>query len=838
MNKSIKYISVLTVFLLLLQAFSVVISAAAEYDDRFAPVYTAVIGTAGVPVTLSGDGSFTVKDAEGKDVPVTFGMSSVSPFSSVSSPYPVYSQVFREGGIVYELCQFADTVKSAKADEFPTMVFSKLNIKNTCEEDYISPTVSGAVPFDAESVPESIPAGEEITVEYYTPLSPLPEGTVIDGSFDSHLAEMTARWDAYINEGFRFTSFPDSAASDLFCSDIIESAIGIEPNGVNICFSSALSLMADKNFAVPASAKEKADLSASLLTELSGGTHLILTGGIPVFEDNLEALINLKSYAYICRAKGDLASETKYIKAYSLLLSSVAKALDNTAASLAGAWECADCKGSADNLLFTLKNENFSSAAALCRWYVCSSLFSGEISLPLNSRAEKAFRYISGVSADILKPSVISESENGTVFLGRGCPASYLLSGCSDISFEGFRLSTGEILNGKITSSGNEITVSVDCEKPLAFSIGFPVFKGNIEYASCGYDNETGIVTVPEGMTDITVRLVLSPDEKAEEYAADSELEKAISYASSCDSENCTSVSKDIFDRAYESAVSARVGTNDGKKKAAAELWDAVGTLSKTVAEYNFSLPCGGQAGNITAYMIMQKFSVLEGAEDTLDRVFVGGDYIDGTFAAIYTLRRDGYTTDQMVSECDGTRTDGGFLFDFDCELEGKTDYVLCVTNETETVTLDVMYAEPGTDSLYVRESGTERIYTEAALNVRFEIKQADRAPLDTFYKKCMGTDISGYTKESVKVFNSAAKAAKNLLCTPSVTKAECSTVYENLKSAYDGLETYASDTKNIDFPIALPILIVACVFLLAGVGLTIIISNKRRNEKDNDMLK
>ncbi len=826
MKKIYRSISSAIVLLLLAELLLYPLLAASEYLDDFIPTYTAVIGTPGLPVTVNGDGSFTVKNAEDDTVTASFGMTSVSDFSREHEPYPVVTQTFRSGGAQYILTQFA-----GPAGEGALAVFSELTVKNTGSEELTWPAVSEtARPLDPDGIPETVGEGKIAKAAYMTPVSGAPEES---GSFDSRMAEMIALWENLDSDGARVTSFPDTESYFLYRRSKIDGLIGI-PDGGNVCFDAACRLLSGELTEIPADVKKAADATVTRITELSEKTYLLLTDGTPVLEDNLEALITLKSYFYMCRKTGDRAAKT-VDAAYSRLLSSVAKAMEKTVSYLDCDWKEADVKGSADNLVFTLNGKNRASAEAICRWYVCSGIFSGDGSAYLSDLAESAF----DVSAhayrpDDLVPSVVTETENGALYIGRGIGCADLIDG-GKISVENYLLSSGATADVTVSVNGNEIVTEVSCDRPVPLTVGVPAFRENIEYASCGFDYGTGIVTAPEGTSSVTVRLITDPATLTKENDAASALEASVFRASRQCAENCTSVSADIFNKAYENAVSARVGTAEGKTAAAAELDDAVSKLSKMIAEYTFTLSDGEQVGQITSDTLMQKFTVP--SDGDLSSVLVSGEYKEGTFAAVYTLRRDGHTTDEMVCESDGERADGGTLFSFASELSGNTEYVLCIFNEKGSMSLDVRSAAPSSDGLYVRESGTDKIYSAAALDVVFTVTQADRAKLDTFYKKCVGADTSGYTKESVNALKSALKAAKTNLCTPSVTKAETKTVYENLKTAYSGLATYASDEKKVEFPHLLPVLVVSAVAVVAAAGATVIIANVRRNKKDREDL-
>ena len=97
------------------------------------------------------------------------------------------------------------------------------------------------------------------------------------------------------------------------------------------------------------------------------------------------------------------------------------------------------------------------------------------------------------------------------------------------------------------------------------------------------------------------------------------------------------------------------------------------------------------------------------------------------------------------------------------------------------------------------------------------------------FLDKCVRTDVSGYTRESRQRLERAIEQGKALLCTSSVSEAEYTEVYEGLKSAYDGLTTYASDTPVPEVSPVLYVVLGITVVLLIGGGVGAVASYKRR---------
>jgi len=209
-------------------------------------------------------------------------------------------------------------------------------------------------------------------------------------------------------------------------------------------------------------------------------------------------------------------------------------------------------------------------------------------------------------------------------------------------------------------------------------------------------------------------------------------------------------------------------------------------------------------------------------------RRFVKGEYSEGISAAVYTLRGDNYTTDELRGECYGEEAEGGIFFPLSFEAEQDKVYVLCIFSEDGDVSLTLESSEDAT--AHTVEAGATVVYAGASLSLDFTVRQADRKDIDKFYNACLESDVSGFTKESRKTLNSKMKAAKALLCTQSVTEEECEKVYDELKKAYDGLDTYASEDKIEETPIVGLVLIGIVIVLLIATFLSAMAARKKMN--------
>lgn len=829
-----KYISALCALLTVSQLFVVSAFAARRTSLEYIGDYTECIGVVGTPVYVAADGSYTILKESGLRETVTFGVDGRASASYPNSPYPVITRSYSKGDLDITLTQFADRVKADDGAEICT-VFTRLTAENTGEKSVSFPSVSASAKLlSAERAPASVDPGEKATAEYYTPCAP---GTVshLNDTFDSRLAQMAAYWDSVVNESFTVKNFPDEKSYSEYASRIIANAIDGSFSG-NACYLAALDFKAKGESDLLQAATEYAKSTAASLKTVGDGVTLVTDeNGTPDLCENLEALVTLKSYSYICTKQGDTKGEKSYSDLYSKLLSSVEAVMKSTEKKFSCNWTAVTCEGDGEKMLFALCGDEMLSAKAMSAFYVCSAQFPGKSSAYLNSLGEGALEAVQGIFADVLPSSLVYEGEDGGIVIGKGCPLAYFKNG-AEFGFDGFSMSDGKKLSADVSVTGNEISVTVFSEEPVAVTVALSVCRENIQYASCGFDYKTGIVTAPAGVDTIVIRLEEDTETVIEDKAADTALNSALFAASLKNSEICTSVSKDIFEKAYNSALSATAGTAKVKLAAAEELMSAVRILSPMTAEYTFTFSDGAAEGTVSADSVMQKFTAQ--SDGTLRDVVIGGEYTEGVFAAVYTLRKDGYTTNELIDEADGEAWEGGIKFTFDAALSGGEEYVLCVYSEKELPVLNVLSAPVNKGDLYIRDGGDETVYSEAALSGTLTVIQADRTQLDTFYKKCASTDTTGYTKESVNRLNSAMKKAKELLCTPSVTESEAGSALENLKKAHSALETYASDSKEFHSTTALAILIGASVLLLGGVGGSIIAANIRRNKKDKDLFK
>jgi len=115
-------------------------------------------------------------------------------------------------------------------------------------------------------------------------------------------------------------------------------------------------------------------------------------------------------------------------------------------------------------------------------------------------------------ASKVLLDSVIAETADARVIVGRGIPNEWLRAG-QTISATNYPIANGNRMGATVTTGGRDITLSLSGATPtggVVFTI--PAFAGNIAAATAGaVDSAAGTVTLPPGVTATTVSLVNAP---------------------------------------------------------------------------------------------------------------------------------------------------------------------------------------------------------------------------------------------------------------------------------------------------------------------------------------
>lgn len=808
---------------------------------------TLALGWDGVYVLVRPDGSFEY-ERNGEKHTALFGTSSPvakSSFDKKADPYPVSVHSYSVDGIAYNLRQFVMAETDEAGNVTFAAVYSRLKVKNNTDVSQSFPRAFegtlALTEISSEIAPKKTAKADYVTVIK----GELGESTV--RSYKNAESKMKAMWDEILHDILTVSGLFDDTARDYRSAvvkynilkgegsqDIIlasDEYASITLETTTSCYAAAVALIKTKDTesakkAFSRLSEKYEELYSSLeSSDLSGDGKLLAT----TLEKNLLSLSDIWGYAYIAKilSAEDDSYESVSEEAFSAgrsLADGIANCIEEIDKKYDTDWEAVTTREG-----FIVNGEDFASANALCDWYIKSTPFSLCPSASLRALAIDAMDYRTKGSDEVASytfvSSLISERDDGTLIIGRGTP-DYYLSNNESFSVDNYTLSSGTTVSMDVVVEKNQVDISVYSSTAVAIQAEFSAFRDNIEYSSAGFDSDSGIVTAPEGTTSITVRLIDTADRLLEERTARTGLEASLAKAYRCTPEVCTKVSRGIFEKALTQAQNARSATAQEQKEAAKKLNSAIDTLSPTVAGYSVTIPDTTTViDTVTCTEIYQKFSLP--SDGTVTTLYLYGEYSDDISCAVYTLRGDAYTTDELRAESYGEEVGEGIAFDLDMEITGETVYVVCIFTEDTEMNVPLVRSTNGAQA-HTQSGGETTVYSGASLGLHFTVEQVDRANLDTFYHACLNADVSEYTKESQKKLKKAMSEAKELLCTPSVTESEYDKVYDDLKKAYDGLDTYASEDKVDETPIVGLVLIGIVAVLLAGTFISALAARKK----------
>lgn len=831
-----RFLSILTVIILVaasaLPAFA--LGPTAQVNNDYIIEEQSYIGWDGCAVTVRSDGSFEYAQ-DGAAVYVSFGVR--VPEATVTKsklPYPVTTHKYTIDGVSYTVEQFA------LGDEGGAVcVYSRFTVKNETESAVSFPTVTGTVPIGTP--PSAVDAKETASCDYIVSLkASTVESSLKAETFDSAKEKMKDHWDSYLSSLLTVSSLAKNhkSAVTAYRAALIDYTVAgtVSPAVALASADLARDVISRSNDAYTCALAAIKLSDVSLLTSADSIRNVVCAIidtekelPCPSLEENLDALLTVQSYAYLLKKLSETdparAAEADEAKVYAeKLAKSIASAIKDIEKDIPFDWEVATTDSSAP---ITLSGADRASVKALCSWYIKSSVFTDVPSKDLVALAKDANPYYSSANdpcAAIL--SLFCEREDKTVLIGRGAPTS-LLATNESITVSNIALSAGNTVSLNVTAKKNTVGLSLSGASSTPYQIEFPLLCDNTEYASVGFDCDCGVVSAPEGTGSVSVRLFESIFATEANRKAAVKLEIAICEAYEKQVESPTTISKEEFDAALKKAEKSRTATADEKRSCAEKLQAATEALSPMIAGYVYSSPTEDiPVGTVTNTEVYQKFSLP--SDGTVTSLFVKGEFSEGISAAIYTLRGDNYTTDELRAESYGTEAEGGITFDVEFEAVAETVYVLCIFSEDSAVSLTLEKSAEAT--AHTVNAGEVVVYTAASLAFDLTVEQANRRDLDTFYSACLEANVSEYTKESQKTLKNKMKAAKAILCTASVTEDECEKTYDDLKKAFDGLDTYASEDRIEETPTVGLILIGIVIILLAGTFITALAARKKMN--------
>ena len=107
----------------------------------------------------------------------------------------------------------------------------------------------------------------------------------------------------------------------------------------------------------------------------------------------------------------------------------------------------------------------------------------------------------------VLWDSLIVQKADSTLLIGRGMPAEWIDSGKKTV-IRDYPLNGGRKIGFSLVSSDDTVTLALteDGAGTCEIRLDLIGLRGNIESASCEYDSERGVVMIPKGVTQVTVR--------------------------------------------------------------------------------------------------------------------------------------------------------------------------------------------------------------------------------------------------------------------------------------------------------------------------------------------
>lgn len=823
------------------------------YSHNFYREKPNIIGWKDFPITVYDSGIFN--DINGNAV--SFGGHSIDSdaadgfrpdYASYDvSEYPVFISRFTYGDLECTVMQFADEVS---VDGISVVcVYSSLSAVNNGKEDApFCPTDGMLIPLS--DIPETVIAGSDARCDYVTPVFcsgelPAPERFTAAGSFDDRKAHMMSFWSEYID---LHCSVISEAVNYEYRTNVIKDAISGTASPLSVYDGRIESISEDmtpfavwlmsQRGALPAGYTEAYDLQTKI-EKICSGIHrydcdyaddIFLyseNDSTPTAESCLGALTELGACIELMPLFG-IADDGACKGSYQKLMLGTETVFLHTIGTFDGAWEMRDLQESGDDLIFPLNH--LTSPEALCSWYVRNSAMGRFESGRLRYLAREALKFASfsdSYDTEYFALATVHPSADGGVCIGRGINANAVSMG---ISVTGFSTGGGRV-QAEIYDDGNDVIINIDSADDTKITVAIPFFRENIENATCAFEEDRGVLTPEAGCKSIKVTLKRSVTELIEDYAARSVLEAALIEAEDKSTDGCTDISKREFEAALSSTVSARNAGIPAAQmtEAASELSRCSANLSKIISGYTYSAD-----GEILGYIsdeIMQKFTLPKSG--TVTEITVGGTYGENTTAKIYAVADDGYSMDgELISEVTAEKADGGMRFKPDFEAESGKSYVMVLTPGDSA---EAAVTQANDLGLYTVKDGAVRIYSKASLSIEINVVQADRTELDAFYETCLGSDVSRYTRESVKNLQNAMRTAADLLRTPDAEAHECEDALWNLKLSFSSLTTYASDMRVSAASPVLYILIGVTIVLLLGSLATASVSGHRRKDQDDN---
>lgn len=301
------------------------------------------------------------------------------------------------------------------------------------------------------------------------------------------------------------------------------------------------------------------------------------------------------------------------------------------------------------------------------------------------------------MNTKVLLNSMLVEKADGTIIAGRGIPLTWNADG-EEIAISNWLCTGGKRIGFNMKTEGLTVTFNLTGDALTSdVSLELPVTVENIESVSAGtFDNATGAVTIPAGVTTVVITMKSSAADLIDEESADLALTTAISAGESKNKPElyvAPSLSA-LSDAVTEGKRALENGTAAEKNAAAEKINECIAALI-LIKTYDTALDTytgmtvgknytfGQQSDQRARYVT---FLTGDTAVDLTElQVYLttahGGEQ-DDPIISIYTLAEDGKTLDTCIGSSSIPLSEvaedmNSFTFGEAVHLEANTYYAL-----------------------------------------------------------------------------------------------------------------------------------------------------------------
>ena len=417
------------------------------------------------------------------------------------------------------------------------------------------------------------------------------------------------------------------------------------------------------------------------------------------------------------------------------------------------------------------------------------------------------------VANKVLVDSLIAETGNRDLIIGRGVPSDWLQDGQS-YSVENMPISAGKRFGYALSVSGKTITITFSGDKPDGnYFIDLPDAIGNIDSVSAGsFDNASGRVTLANTATGVSITLQSTPN-----FTRD--LEKAIRNAAEYDPYDYTVVSYGRLNAAVAEANALLAGDASQAvidaviakiQQAIEDLVPMVGydnILDYTAGARNGNWAFGAVSGGDQMYRFQTFTPAKSGALEMVSvMVMRSGTPNSDMLAELYLTDSNGFPTGSVLASTTVSRdlvgaSDTVVTFSMDYSVTADVQYALAlrqVTGHNSNRYQWITYTPRLTPEHFGKTSGSANAWSfEDGLGtgwMRIETEDYDKHDLQDLVLEALTLIDSTsaqylYTTVSWNALLAALPAAQTELENRDTDSAALDPVFADLKAALDGLD-------------------------------------------------